>query len=158
MSHEINAQKTFMIHNQYTKDLSFENPRIPGTFAIDSEPTFNISIDINTAKIEGDVYEVVLSCTISAKNEDVIMFHISLDYGGMFTINTDGDEGELERLLLVQCPSILFPFARRIIANASVDGGYPPVSLEPVDFYSLYLQKQQLNSNGLNGGNNHTNH
>lgn len=143
MEYDLNTQKTFTIHNQYVKDLSFENPKIPGTFKIESEPTFNISVNILNKNVDQDLFEVALKLEVNSTYNNETLFHVSLDYAGLFTIITDPEE--LDKLLLIQAPVILFPFARRIISDAVRDGGYPPLSLDPIDFYSLYSQKNSEN-------------
>ena len=137
----MSQQPSLIIHAQYTKDLSFENPRSPILLQIESEPHFNIGIDINTLKLNDNLFEVMLKINVKASYNDEPLFICELAYGGVFTIN-EVNEDEIQKILLIQCPLILFPFARRIVSDVSRDGGYPPVSLDPVDFYGLYLQKK----------------
>lgn len=129
------------IVTQYIKDLSFENPRAPLSIVEgDSEPHGEISIQVKTRVLGGDNYEVVLEFGVEAKHEDEIAFLVELAYGGVFSVR--GLEGELvDRATMVDCPRMLFPFARRIIADAVRDGGFSPLLLAPVDFLKLYQQR-----------------
>jgi preprotein translocase subunit SecB len=137
------SKGNLVIHGQYIKDLSFENPKAPGSFQMESEPTFDIGIDINTGSIGENLYEVVLKFAVKALQTQDPIFVTELEYAGVFSVDMQ-DKEELEKTLLVQCASILFPFARRIISDITRDGGYPPVSLHPIDFYGLYLQRKHL--------------
>lgn len=137
------AQGSLVIHGQYIKDLSFENPKAPGAFQMEREPSFEIGIDVTTSVVGEKLYEVVLSFGIKAMDEKEPIFVTELQYAGVFGVDMESTE-ELEKALLVHCASILFPFARRIISDVTRDGGYPPVSLHPVDFLGLYMQKKQL--------------
>ncbi len=134
---------SLIIHGQYVKDLSFENPKAPAAFQMEREPNFEIGIDVKTGVIGEKLYEVVLNFVVKAQNESDVIFITELEYAGIFGIEAQSEE-ELEKILLVQCASLLFPFARKIISDVTRDGGYPPVSLHPVDFMGLYLQKKQL--------------
>ncbi len=137
------AKGSLVIHGQYIKDLSFENPKAPASFQMEREPTFDIGIDVTTNTIGEHLYEVVLKFVVRAMQDKDPVFVTELEYAGVFSVETE-DKEELEKALLVQCAAILFPFARRIIADTTRDGGYPPISLHPVDFFGLYLQKKQL--------------
>lgn len=132
-----------VIHGQYIKDLSFENPKAPAAFQMEREPSFEIGIDVTTNAVGENLYEVALNLVIKAMHDADPIFVTELQYAGVFTVEGASNE-ELEKVLLVHCASILFPFARRIISDVTRDGGYPPVSLHPVDFLGLYAQKKQL--------------
>lgn len=140
---EQNTQ-TLVVHGQYVKDLSFENPMAPESFQNQEEPTFEVSIDVKAGDVGTDVYEVVLQVEVKSAVKAKTMFVASLQYAGVFTIQAANEE-DLERILLVQCPSILFPFGRRIVSDLVRDGGYPPLLLHPVDFLGLYLSKKSQN-------------
>ncbi|AIL65283.1 Protein-export protein SecB [Rickettsiales bacterium Ac37b] len=130
------------INAQYIKDLSFENPNPVANLSIDTTPKVSVNIDIGVKAIQENSYEVSLTVNSSASVEDNTLFIVELEYAGIFTlVNTPEEQREF--ILLVNCPNLLFPFARRIIADATRDGGYQPLMINPVDFYSLYHQKKQ---------------
>src|SRR3954449_442499 len=125
---------------QYTKDLSFENPNAPNSLAPQSQqPAINIQININANNISENEYEVTLSVEGKAENAGKVMFSFDLAYAGVFRIVNVPKEN-LHPLVMIECPRLLFPFAREIIATAVRDGGFPPLMLDPVDFVGLYRQ------------------
>ncbi len=128
---------------QYLKDLSFENPgqgpvsRLHGT-----NPEININIHVNTShNIENpDRYLVDVIIKIISKIKDIPLFIIDTTYSGIFELT--GFEAPIkEQIINIQCPALLFPFIRRIIGEKTVDGGYPPLYLDPIDFHAIYMQK-----------------
>lgn len=124
---------------QYVKDLSFENPDAPQSlqdFGKD-KPNIDISVNVNGARLGEEGYEVSLNITATAKSDDKKRFLVELVYAGLFGIRNMPQE-TLEPFLLIECPRLLFPFARRIIADVTRDGGFPPLLLEPIDFQGLY--------------------
>ena len=129
------------IHSQYVKDLSFENPRAPASVAPGSEqPHGDIAIQVKSRNVGEDRYEVLIEFHIEAKTGDDVAFIVELSYGGVFTLR--GFDDDTRRLALwVECPRILFPFARRIIADSVRDGGFTPLMLGPIDFLQLYQQR-----------------
>lgn len=135
------SKGSFIIHGQYIKDLSFENPNAPDSLMAEEKPQINISLDVKVEQINEATFEVTLLCHIKADAADKNMFIVELSYAGLFAVEAEEDE-ELERLLLVQCPHYLFPFVRRIVSDMTRDGGFIPLLLQPVDFFGLYLQKK----------------
>lgn len=136
----------FHVTAQYVKDLSFENPRAPQSLmAREGKPSIDINIEINGRKAREDLQEVTLHITAKASAEGETLFLVDLSYAGLFTILNIPEE-RLEQLLMVDCPFILFPFARRVIADATRDGGFPPLMLEPVDFFAMYRRKVEQNA------------
>lgn len=136
-------EKHIAINGQYVKDLSFENPKSPESLIGQSEqPHIDISVDINAKKINESVFEVSLTITANAKVQDDPLFIADLTYAGLFTL-TGIDDAEREGVLMVYCPSLIFPYARRIISDATRDGGFPPLMMDPIDFARLYHQRQQ---------------
>ncbi|MEM8616565.1 MAG: protein-export chaperone SecB [Pseudomonadota bacterium] len=125
--------------NQYIKDLSFENPGIE----LKQQPNIELGIDVgaNPKDPSKDIYEVVLKMQARAGAEEQTLFLVELDYAGLFRVNGFSPE-QLEQVLLIECPRLLFPFARRIISDVSAEGGFPPLRLEPVDFAGLYQQQK----------------
>lgn len=131
---------------QYVKDLSFENPGAPDTLRPGQPaPGIDLAIDVKARSLGEDNYEIVLvmNARASRKNEngeDSIVFIAELSYGGLFQLANIPDS-DREPFLLIECPRMLFPYARRILADATRDGNFPPLMLDPVDFASLYRQQ-----------------
>jgi preprotein translocase subunit SecB len=131
------------ILSQYVKDLSFENPRAPQSLQPNqARPEVQIRVDVRAQPIEAERYEVSLQLHVDAKAGDDTAFMVELTYGGVFgLLNIPQDS--LQPLLLIECPRLLFPFARRIVADATRDGGFPPLLIDPIDFVTLYRRRQQ---------------
>jgi|DewCreStandDraft_4_1066084.scaffolds.fasta_scaffold00025_223 preprotein translocase subunit SecB len=135
------AQPRLSILTQYVKDLSFENPRAPmGIAPGQPRPEIQIAVDVNARQVGEQHYEVVLQTNIEAKSGDTPFFLMELAYGGVFAL-ANIPEDTLQPLLLIECPRILFPFARRIVADVTRDGGLPPLLLDPIDFATLYRRR-----------------
>ena len=125
---------------QYTKDLSFENPNAPASLAPQaSAPQINIQINVGANNVAQNEFEVTLSVEGKAENGGKTIFSFELAYAGVFRIQNVPQEN-LHPLIMIECPRLLFPFAREIIASAVRDGGFPPLMLDPVDFVGLYRQ------------------
>ncbi|MCS6778943.1 MAG: protein-export chaperone SecB [Geminicoccaceae bacterium] len=134
-------QPRLSILTQYVKDLSFENPRAPmGLAPGQPRPEIQIGVDVNARQVGEQHYEVVLQIRIDAKSGETAFFLLELAYGGVFTL-ANIPEDALQPLLLIECPRILFPFARRIVADVTRDGGLPPLLLDPIDFATLYRRR-----------------
>jgi preprotein translocase subunit SecB len=131
------------ILSQYVKDLSFENPRAPQSLQPgQARPEIQIRVDVRAQPLEAESYEVTLQLHVEAKAGVDNAFMVELTYGGVFgLLNIPPDS--LQPLLLIECPRLLFPFARRIVADATRDGGFPPLLIEPIDFVSLFRRRQQ---------------
>ncbi len=135
------AGPALRVLSQYVKDLSFENP---GHAPVKSQPNIDLGIDVGAAPhADGNgIYEVSLKLSAKAQAEETVLFITELDYAGLFQL--EGIEQEnLEPMLLVECPRLLFPFARRIIAEITREGGFPPLLIDPVDFVALYRAQYQ---------------
>jgi preprotein translocase subunit SecB len=131
------------VNAQYVKDLSFENPRAPRSLqAQEGQPKVDVQVDVKATKLADDVYEVVLTTTVHGSGDEGKLFLAELSYGGVFNLEGLAEE-HLQAVLLVECPRLLFPFARNIIADVTRDGGFPPLLIQPVDFAALYQQSQQ---------------
>jgi preprotein translocase subunit SecB len=136
------SRPKFSVHAQYTKDLSFENPRAPGIlFQSKDQPQGEIRVEIGNRSFGDDRYEVSLQITVEAKAEDSVAFMVELEYAGVFTIAGLTDE-QREMVMAVECPRILYPFARRVVADTVRDGGLPALMLGPIDFLSLFRQRR----------------
>ena len=128
---------------QYTKDLSFENPNAPASLAPQSQPPqINIQINVGANNIAENEYEVALSIEGKAESASKVLFSFELNYAGVFRIVNVPQEN-LHPLVMIECPRLLFPFAREIIATSVRDGGFPPLMLDPVDFVGLYRQNME---------------
>ena len=138
-------QQQFLTQRIYIKDASFESPASPTVFQTAWKPAINVDLNTKTNRIDDNNIEVVLSVTITATQEGETAFLVEVHQAGIFLVS--GIEGEnLRRLLGTVCPTILFPYAREVISDMSVRGGFPPLVMSPVNFDALYqqhLQKQQ---------------
>ena len=132
---------SLVINGQYTKDLSFEAPNTPEVFnLLQSEmPNIQVDIDVQGNAKDQNVFEVVLKVRAEAKVKEELAYICELSYAGIFTINVPTEN--IGPVLLIDCPLILFPFLRRIVADVTSDGGFAPLMLTPVDFASLYQQR-----------------
>lgn len=128
--------------SQYIKDLSFENPNAPAIFQAATAPEINVQFDIAAQQVGDEVHEVVLKIDVRATSEGKTAFIAELAYAGLFGLrNIPADQ--MQMFLLGEGPRLLFPFARRVVADAIRDGGFPPLLLEPIDFNALFLQQLQ---------------
>ena len=126
------------IRAQLTRTLSFTNPGALKRY--EKTPTIAVNINVDASKGGESDYIVGLKIEANAKSEDEAVYSLSLDYAGVFNI-ANVEQKMLEPILLVECPRLLFPFARRIIADVTRDGGYQPMMLDPVDFVALYRRE-----------------
>jgi len=137
-----------MVQTQYIKDLSFENPRAPAGFEPgQARPEIQVRVDVRAQALGAERYEVSLQLHVDAKAGEQTTFMIELTYGGLFAMQNLPQES-MQAILLVECPRLLFPFARRIIADATRDGGFPPLMIDPIDFAALYRRRQQAQAEG----------
>lgn len=138
-----------VVNIQYVKDLSFEVPGAPGIYTmLRSPPRVDINLDVQARRIqEGqDVFEVVLAIRAEATDasegaDNARVFVAELSYGGVFTLTGIPDES-IEPILLVECPRLLFPFARNVLSETTREGGFPPVLLQPIDFVALWQSRR----------------
>jgi preprotein translocase subunit SecB len=131
-----------ILNAQYIKDLSFENPRAPQSLIQQTaQPDVEINVDVKGNNLGPEVFEVVLTINATARAQGETVFLVELAYGCVVTIKNATAE-LLPMLVLVETPRIVFPFARAIIANATRDGGFPPLMINPIDFAEL-LRRQQ---------------
>lgn len=123
---------------QYTKDQSFENPNAPDSLRSGlSAPEIQINIEIGRQMLEGDNIEVTLMLKAEAKRGDKIAFIAELEYAGLFAFAGVSAE-EIQPLIMIECPRLLFPFSRQIMAEMTQNGGFPPIMLEPPDFAGMF--------------------
>lgn len=136
-----NAQPTLNILTQYVKDLSFESPHAPNSLRNRANaPGININVNVNANPLSETEYDVVLMLTAQAGEDKDVLFNIELTYGGVFRIEGFPQEHMLP-LLFIECPRLLFPFARQIVAEATRNGGFPPLMIDPIDFAGMFQQK-----------------
>jgi len=126
---------------QYVKDLSFENPHAPRSMAPSAaQPAINIQVNVEAAQAGDADFEVTLRVEGKAESQGMLLFNFELVYGGIFRIqNVPADS--LQPVVMIECPRLLFPFAREIIASATRNGGFAPLLLNPIDFVALYRQR-----------------
>ncbi|MEO1659804.1 MAG: protein-export chaperone SecB [Pseudomonadota bacterium] len=134
------AGPAIRVLSQYIKDLSFENPGA----TVQDQPNIELGIDVGAAPKTGSdgVFEVTLKMKARAGTQETALFLIEMDYAGQFHLQ-GFSQADIEPILLIECPRILFPFARRIIADISAEGGFPPLRIDPVDFGALYATQKQ---------------
>ena len=137
-----NNQPSFNIEKIYVKDLSLEIPHAPQIFLERESPQIDVQLGTQTAVIEGDVYEVVITNTVTAKIGEKVMFLIEAKQAGIFRLS-NLPSADIESVLAVMCPNILFPYLRELISNTAVRAGFAPVMLNPVNFDMLYQQHKQ---------------
>jgi preprotein translocase subunit SecB len=135
------------ILSQYVKDLSVENPNAPQSFQWQDAPHVDIQFNIGATPVEGEIHEVELKLALTAKAEAGVTYAIELAYCGLVGMR-NLDEPQMHAFLYAEAPRILFPFARRILADAVRDTGFPPFMLEPIDFNSLYMQQLAAQAEG----------
>jgi preprotein translocase subunit SecB len=144
-------QPVFSIEKIYVKDLSLEVPNAPRIFLERETPNIEVQIQSAASNIGDGMYEVALTVTVSAKNGETAFFLVEVVKGGIFQIR-NVPEQDLEPILAVACPNILFPYARETVSDAINRGGFPPVILAPVNFEALYQQRlmeQQQNESKI---------
>lgn len=128
---------------QYIKDLSFENPNVGKLLAPPGEnPNIQIAVNVDAQKVGDDVYESAISFKALAANKDITFYDLEVVYAGMFRLSNIPEQA-LEPFLLINCPTLVFPFLRRVIADITREGGFPPLLMDPIDFAQLYMRRQQ---------------
>jgi preprotein translocase subunit SecB len=128
--------------SQYVKDLSFENPNAPAVYQWQGQPQIDVQFHIASGQVGDDMYEVVLKVEVKATSADKTAFQVELAYAGLFALRNI-PEDQLQPFLLAEAPRLLFPFARRVLADTVRDGGFPPLMLEPIDFGQLYMAQAE---------------
>jgi preprotein translocase subunit SecB len=128
--------------SQYIKDLSFENPNAPGVYQLQSQPQIDVQFGISASAVNEELHEVVLKIDVKAVAEDKTVFIVDLSYAALFGMR-NMPEDQIQPFLLAEGPRLIFPFARRVLADAVRDGGFAPLVLEPIDFGGLYMQQAE---------------
>jgi len=130
-------QPRLQIVNQFIRDLSFENIAVQKGVAPEGKPDIKVAINLDAQPRGADQYDVALKLKVDSKAGAGQLFILEIDYAGRFVIQNVPQE-QLHALLMIECPRLIFPFLRRIVADVTRDGGYPPLNLEIVDFLALY--------------------
>ena len=125
---------------QYIKDLSFESPAAPKVLQTPpGNPQLQVTVNVNATSQAEETYEVVLNIDVHAKGDNGVIYNVELFYGGLFRLR-GLPPNMLQPVLFIDCPALLFPFVRRVLADVTRDGGFPPLMLDPIDFGRLYQQ------------------
>lgn len=125
---------------QYIKDLSFENPRAPASiFSLREAPQMDVSVNLSAQRLDEKVFELGIHISARATAEKTTMFLCDVVYAGVIEVQNIPDEA-LEATIFIQGAQLLYPFARRVVADLTRDGGFPPLQLEPMDFAGMYMQ------------------
>jgi preprotein translocase subunit SecB len=135
------AVPRFSMLTQYTKDFSFENPNAPRTLAAQQQsPKISLQINVNARQIGPGDFEVSLMLEGGAGEGAEALFKFELNYSGVFRVENIPQE-QIQPLVMIEGPRLLFPFARQIVADSVRGGGYPPLYVDPIDFHGLYMQR-----------------
>ncbi len=142
----------FSVLTQFTKDFSFENPNAPRTLAPQAQaPRINLQVNVNARQLSPTDFEVSLLLEGGAGEGPDALFKFEVNYAGIFRLeNIPGDQ--MQPLIMIEGPRILFPFARQIVAEAVRGGGYPPLYVDPIDFQALYMQRIAAQANQAPAG------
>ena len=135
------------ITHQYVKDISFENPNAPESLLSSQElPRIEVNVDVNAKAATDSRFEVSLRITAGAKQDDTTIFVVEVIYAGLFVLQNIPPD-QVQAVCLIECPRLLFPYARRVVSDLTRDGGFPPLLLDPIDFAELFrhhmAQQQQ---------------
>ena len=143
------AQPSMRILGQYLKDLSFENPHAPQSLAPQkSQPEINISINVNARNLGPADFEVELHIDAKATSESKVVFAAEILYAGVFHLE-NFPQNMLHPAVLIECPRMLFPFARQILSDATRNGGFPPLMLDPIDFAGMYQKRMAAQTQAI---------
>jgi len=128
---------------QYIKDLSFESPNVQKLLEGPGEsPNLQVEVNVNARKISDTTFESVINFKADATNKAGTIYDLELAYAGMFHVENLPEQA-LEPFLLIECPTLLFPFVRRLVADLTREGGFPPLMLDPINFATLFNKRQQ---------------
>ena len=131
------------ILGQYIKDLSFENPNVRKMLEGPGEkPALRVEVNVNAAKVREKIFESAIAFKAEASSKAGVIYDLELTYAGLFEVQNLPEQA-LEPFLLINCPTLLFPFLRRLVADLTREGGFPPLLLDPIDFAAMFMQKQQ---------------
>lgn len=144
-----NQQAQVRVIGQFIKDLSFENPSI-GRVQIEpnEQPNIRIEVNVNAQNMGPNVYESVIELKAHCSAKAGVLYELEIEYGALLQLEHI-PEASLEPFLLINCPALTFPFVRRLVADITREGGFPPLLLDPIDFANLYLQRRQQAGQGV---------
>jgi preprotein translocase subunit SecB len=128
--------------SQYVKDMSFENPNAPAVYQWQEQPQIDVQFNIGAERVADDVLEIALKIEVKAVAPQGTAFAVELLYAALFGMR-NVPEDQVQPFMLAEAPRLIFPFARRVLADAIRDGGFPPLLLDPIDFGALYLQQAE---------------
>lgn len=140
-------QPSFQIEKLYVKDISLEVPGAPQVFLQTEQPELDIQVNSDAAQFSEGLYEVVVTVTVTARAAGQTLFLAEVAQSGIFTVRGVAEQ-DLDPLLGIACPTILYPYAREAISDLVTRGGFPPVLLAPVSFEALYAQRAQRGADG----------
>ena len=143
MTEKQQKSKKIRVTTQYIKDLSFENPNSPKSLSNkDGMPNINVEVNVYAKPLNSSIYEVSLSINGKALREEAKIFEIELVYAGVFSLpDVEINKEDERKTVLIECPQLLFPFARSIVSNVTRDGGFMPLVIQPIDFELLYKER-----------------
>jgi len=139
---ETTRQQELQIQRIYTKNISFEAPGSPDVFRQNWQPEVSIDLSVNNTKLDEQLYECVLSLTVSAKMKEKTIFLAEVQQAGLFLLE-GFDKEQLKHILGAFCPNILFPYIREVVSDLVTRGSFPQLNLAPVNFEALYMQQKQ---------------
>lgn len=134
-------QPQLSVLTQYVKDLSFESPGAPLSLRPrEKAPAINININVNANPMSETDYDVALTLSATAKDGDKVLFNVELIYGGVFRV-AGFQKDHVLPVVFIECPRMLFPFARQVVAECTRNGGFPPLMIQPIDFVAMYRRQ-----------------
>jgi len=149
VSNQKNAEANtpiFQVQKLYVKDLSFEGPNSPQIFSEKTAPNAKVEMSVGNTRLNEDQWEVAISATVSVTSGDKVIFIIEIEHAGIFLIKNIPEE-ILPRLIAVDCPTVIFPFTRQIIAQTALDGGFMPIMLDPMNFMAMHEKRTKESIN-----------
>lgn len=133
---------SLLLRAQYVKDLSFENPRAPASlFSLREAPAMDVNVSLGAQRLDANVFELTIQIAVRATVDKTTIFLSDLSYAGVLELQNIPEES-VESAIFVQGAQLIYPFARRVIADVTRDGGFPPLQLEPIDFLSMYRDQR----------------
>lgn len=136
------AGASIALRAQYIKDLSFENPRAPQSlFSLKEPPQMEVSINLGAQRLDESVFELAIQIVARAISDNATLFIVDLTYAGVLEIKNVPSEA-IDQIVFIQGGFLLYPFARRVVVDITRDGGFPPLQMDPIDFFSLYNQQR----------------
>ena len=144
---DTDAKPEFRMQKMYIKDFSFENPNAPKVFITPqkNEPNVELNLKLNNKKLDDDHWEVILeiNAKVTTKGDDpLVLFLLEIEHAGVFLLKNIPEE-HLPMVVAVDCPTLMFPFTRQLVSQVSVDGGFMPFQMEPINFMALYQNSQK---------------